>query len=720
MLKITVIMAIVFTLTGCDSESSEPRENREAVLGSGDTSEQVSEPIERSEDSVMSVQLEKIERRSPLDEHDSDSAESEDSLNESEEIAEGDQGQMDRQEPEEENVAPKRMESSDEPEMPNAGTHVFYDKNAPYKPTKSRLVRLTKAQIINDINSVLKSNIPLDALGKDPVIGSFRNNADSLAIDTQKSVNDILEVINQAMPQWSKRAEFSRFVQCPTVNGIVCTAEDCKCLTDYFKRTMEKTYRRPVTSKEVKFYTDLNNDIRINAKTSHIKAFQWALTALLSSPEFLFRTEGAQGAEEPVAQLNAAETLAFASYTASNKSPARDDVAKAQAIVGNQDRFQDYVRRQLRSADGKRVLKTFLTQWFNVEEVESVEKNKGVFPGFNQTLKNSMAKEIDGFLDLLLGKDKLRISEVITSDQTVLDQTMANFYGLTAAGKTDMAAERKGLLTTAGFIAMNSSDASTLPTRRGSMILSNLLCVMVPGVPAGIALPPLDREVPKTTRQRFEDIANSGASCKSCHMTLDPLGFGLESFDAVGAYREMENNLPVKTASRLGVLPASGPIEFDDSVSMVEILGQSPELKACAVKRAFEFVYGRKAKPSDDGILASAHSFYEKGEWDIKELFVALITDERYRKRTSEGGASGDPMDPMEGGNQITFTNTIRDQMAGCLGCHGPNRAPNWGNYNTIKDYPFQGRFTRGHNGVLWTPEQKATLQQWVEAGRPQ
>ena len=140
MLKITVIMAIVFTLTGCDSESSEPLENREAVLGSGDTSEQVSEPIERSEDSVMSVQLEKIERRSPLDEHDSDSAESEDSLNESEEIAEGDQGQMDRQEPEEENVAPKRMESSDEPEMPNAGTHVFYDKNAPYKPTKSSLV----------------------------------------------------------------------------------------------------------------------------------------------------------------------------------------------------------------------------------------------------------------------------------------------------------------------------------------------------------------------------------------------------------------------------------------------------------------------------------------------------------------------------------------------------------------------------------------------------
>ena len=125
----------------------------------------------------------------------------------------------------------------------------------------------------------------------------------------------------------------------------------------------------------------------------------------------------------------------------------------------------------------------------------------------------------------------------------------------------------------------------------------------------------------------------------------------------------------------------------------------------------------RKPNASDEGILADVYDHYQKSDWDLRELFVALVTDPRYRDRKD---SEVPPTEKGEEDSPITYTNTIADQMAGCLGCHGKNRYPDWGDYNVIKDYPFSGRFTRGHNGILWNAEQKANLQKWVDSGRPE
>ena len=161
-----------------------------------------------------------------------------------------------------------------------------------------------------------------------------------------------------------------------------------------------------------------------------------------------------------------------------------------------------------------------------------------------------------------------------------------------------MAKGRQGLLTTAGFLAVNANTDATIPTTRGSFILSTLLCVDVPGVPSGVQLPDTGSDEPQTTRMKFEKIANTGDSCKSCHSVLDPIGFGLENFDATGNYRTMEEGLPINPASTLKSLPKTGSIQFANATELVNGIEQSLKFMR-AVRQAFRYII-REERRSED------------------------------------------------------------------------------------------------------------------------
>ena len=173
-------------------------------------------------------------------------------------------------------------------------------------------------------------------------------------------------------------------------------------------------------------------------------------------------------------------------------------------LLGNLANYRQYVSELVNSERGDKVLKNFLLQWFVLEGVEKIEKNPDLYPDFDKSLAESMSKEISVYLDDAIAQDSLTLKHILTSKNTTVDQTLASFYGLSSAGKVEMAKGRQGLLTTAGFLAVNANTDATIPTTRGSFILSTLLCVDVPGVPSGVQLPDTGSDEPQTTRMKFE------------------------------------------------------------------------------------------------------------------------------------------------------------------------------------------------------------------------
>ena len=298
-----------------------------------------------------------------------------------------------------------------------------------------------------------------------------------------------------------------------------------------------RAFRRPVTEDELKPFLALVR-ARLEEKDSFEQAVRVGLTAVLSSPRFLFL-------QEKPGKLDDFALASRLSYFLWSTMP-DEELLKlaAQKKLSDPETLRRQADRLLNDPKAAAFATNFCGQWLSLREIDFTEPHYGRYPEWDQMLKVSMVRETELFFTEIL-KNDLSLTNFIASDFSMLNGRLAKHYGVPGVEglwefhKVTLPADshRGGVLTMGSVLKVTADGTNTSPVKRGSWVLERILGTPPPRPPADV--PPLEPDIrgAKTLREQLAKHRNN-AKCASCHATIDPPGFALESFDVIGGWRE--------------------------------------------------------------------------------------------------------------------------------------------------------------------------------------
>ena len=338
-----------------------------------------------------------------------------------------------------------------------------------------------------------------------------------------------------------------------------------------------RAYRRPVTPEEINRLTSLVS-MALAKGDSFEEGIVQAIQAMLVSPHFLFRIEQDRGTDRRLAkdgeiyQIGQHELASRLSYFLWSSMPDEELLGLAdQRALRKPNVLAAQVRRMLKSEKSQSLVENFGGQWLELRKLESAKPDRERFPEFEEYLRMSMRRETELFFENIVRQDR-GVTDFIDADYTFLNERMARFYKIPNITGPDFRkvslaghAQRGGVLTQASVLTVSSYATRTSPVLRGKWILDNILNAPPPPPPPDV--PNLDEAKigsSMTLRKQLEEHRKN-ATCSACHSRMDPLGFGLENFNAIGQWRTQDGKFPVDSS---GTLPDgrsfNGPQELKD------------------------------------------------------------------------------------------------------------------------------------------------------------
>ena len=187
---------------------------------------------------------------------------------------------------------------------------------------------------------------------------------------------------------------------------------------------------------------------------------------------------------------------------------------------------------------------------------------------------------------------------------------------------------RAGILTHAGILASLAKSNQTDPIHRGKFVRERLLCQTVPAPPVNANITPPAVTPGSTTRERFSQH-RADPACAGCHTLMDPIGLGFEHYDALGQWRDLDQNLPIDSTGDVVGSDVSGP--FDGAVALTQKLAESQQVKDCLVQTWFRFAHGRTVTEADAGNLTILNAAFAGNAYKLSELMVAVTQTHAFR-----------------------------------------------------------------------------------------
>ena len=419
---------------------------------------------------------------------------------------------------------------------------------------------------------------------------------------------------------------------------------DVKTLREILDRLATRAYRRPATAEDV---TRLMRMVEVAKRDGERveDGLRLALQAILISPHFLFRVELDPANSNGTHFLDDYELASRLSYFLWSSMP--DDelfdavkTGKLRAPGG----VEAQAARMLRDPRSHALTKHFAGQWLQLRNLKNIAPDKGMFPAFDEPLRAAMRQETERYFESIVKEDR-SILEFLDSDYTFVNDRLAKHYGLPESGNGDFRrvklpdGRRGGLMGQASILSVTSNPTRTSPVKRGKWVLEQLLGTPPPPPPPGV--PDLKDEhgaqLTGTLRQRMEQH-RANPNCATCHAKMDPLGFGLENFDAVGAWREKDGPFPIDPS---GKLPNGRA--FDGPKGLREILrGKDKEFTRCLSEKLLTYALGRGLEEPDrcavdkiaEGVATDGHKF--------SRLVAEIVRSDPFRKRKPSPTSLGD------------------------------------------------------------------------------
>ena len=361
------------------------------------------------------------------------------------------------------------------------------------------------------------------------------------------------------------------------------------------RTTSHRLYRRPMTDQESQKLDRLVETV-LSTKETTQTALRIGLEALLASPRFLYHPQPRPAGDQKegtalIDELTLASRLSYFLW-----SSAPDEELLTLAEKGQlRKQFEAQVKRMIRDPKSKALTENFAGQWLQLRNLEHVRPDPDLFPEFDASLAADMRRETEMVFEHILNSNR-PVLDFLDSDYTFVNARLAKHYGLPGpAGEgfqriSLAGTPRRGLVTHGSVLTITSLPTRTSPVNRGKWILEQMLGVEPPPPPADIPpLPSAKENDNLSVRARLEQH-RSNPTCASCHALLDPMGFALENYDAIGRWRTREADAPIDSSDRLITGEA-----FSDWSELRELLvkERSEEFVQCFVEQLLTYALGR-------------------------------------------------------------------------------------------------------------------------------
>ncbi|MCU0657503.1 MAG: DUF1588 domain-containing protein [Polyangiaceae bacterium] len=499
---------------------------------------------------------------------------------------------------------------------------------APLLAAAAPLRRLTSEEYNNAVRDLLGDTTrPADAFPADEVVGGFETNTTTpvSSLHVERYMNAAEALAAAAVRR------IDQLAPCP--EGAAPDA----CARRFLGSFGRLAFRRPLDAGEIDAYLALYREK--HASAGHTRAIQLLIEALLQSPHFLYRVEPPRGAgAQPLDGLALATRLSFFLWASIPDAPLLDE-AEAGNLASARG-LELAARRMLLDPRSLAGIRNFHRQWLDLRRLATESRDSGKHPRFTPRLKEAMAEETLRFTaHAALGGGDL-VGKLLTSRSTFVNGALSELYGVAPAGEGFAQRElpegqRAGLLTQASFLTIHANAEETSPILRGKFVRERLLCQVVPPPPPGVSAlsGPPDRSLPRK-EQLGQHQRNP--SCASCHRKMDPIGFGLEHYDAVGAWRTEDGRFPVDAVGQLaGTEDVDGP--FDGAIELGSRLASSQQVRRCVATHWFRSAVGRVEQEEDAASLAAIHQAFAASGFGLRELVVSIVTSDAFR-HSNPGG----------------------------------------------------------------------------------
>ncbi len=449
------------------------------------------------------------------------------------------------------------------------------------------------------------------------------------------------------MPPAESRA---RIFVCGHRPGAHVAACRRRIVTDFARRA----FRRPVAPAEVATYDGLAALAQRRGEPLE-EALAVAIEAMLVSPDFLFRIEHDRavpartvpaklGQDSPAIQQEPSgaagvpigdhDLAARLSYFLWASMP--DAELRRLADRGELRRpavLEREVRRMLQDEKARTLVEEFGGQWLQVRALESVAPDKERFPGFDDYLRFSMRRETELFFASIIRDDR-SIFDFLNAPYTFVNERLARHYGIEGVTgpefrRVEAPAMRGGVLTQASVLTVSSYATRTSPVLRGKWILENLLGAPPPDPPPGVPnLSEAKAGVTASVRQQLE-AHRTNPTCAACHRRMDPLGFGLENYDGIGAWRTTDAGSPIDAT---GELPDGRT--FDGPVALRSILERERDAFARALTvKLLTYALGRGLTPADRQTVRTIARALPAHDYRFSGLVLEIVRSAPFQLR---------------------------------------------------------------------------------------
>lgn len=450
---------------------------------------------------------------------------------------------------------------------------------------------------------------------------------------------DFVEVLGPLGPKGQAALPASHLrILTPRPAGMTADAWTRRILTNFARRA----WRRPVTKDEVE---RLARYVRLAQREgeSFERGIQLAVSAALVSPNFLFRVEIDPKPNDPKTahRVGDYEMATRLSYFLWSSMPDEELFAlAAKGKLGKPEVLAAQVRRMLKDPKARALSENFAVQWLTLRRLATVSPDPQRFPDFNDALRSAMRTETEMFFDAVVREDR-SLLEFIDAKFSFWNEALARHYGNTEikgqefrrVALTDP--RRGGLVTQASVLTVTSNPARTSPVKRGKWVLEQMLGAPPPPPPPGAGELPEEKQgvvAAATVRQRLEEHRKNPA-CASCHQRMDPIGFGLENFDPVGAWRTKDGAQPIDSSGQLADgKKFRGPAELK-----TVLMGRKDQFVRSFSQKMLTYALGRGVESYDkcnvdDIALATAKKGYR-----FSALVTAIVQSEPFRMRRGDG-----------------------------------------------------------------------------------
>jgi hypothetical protein len=513
--------------------------------------------------------------------------------------------------------------------------------------------RLNNLEYDNTIHDLLGANGMAQATFQADEEGEFDNDADAFTMNDaryEQYFNNAITIGEAVFADLAATGLRQTYVYGLVTPACTPSATDTTCSSKIISAFAQKAWRRPLTTADLAGLVKLATDALALGGVTADDSIKQVVETVLASPQFLYRIEfDANPASLTQHSLDPYELATRLSYLAWSSMPdkALFDLAASNQI-GSDTIMTGQIDRLLADPKGASFTNSFAGQWLGGRDMQAHQVEPTAFPKFDEPLRQAFVQEeLLYFNEFLTGT--LKMNNFFTTQENFVNTRLAQHYGFPAVAATagyqkvmNGSPSRIGFMGLGSFLTLTSYSYRTAPTLRGKWILLNLLCQTIPSPPANV--PKLDTTAqPTDPNAQSEDVRakltahRAVATCAACHALLDPIGLGLENFDAIGAYRTKYSATSPTNIDSSGMLPSGETFSSLSQLAMILSTGtHGQELTDCASHKMMTYALSRSLTAADDPYLAQVRTSWTTQGFGLKDLMKDIVLNDTFRFRRGE------------------------------------------------------------------------------------